>query len=81
MKCGPGVKKMKAGGRVRKAVPKGMHMMPDGSMMKDSAHKKMKAGGKVAAKPVKMQKGGMVPCKGCPNSAACRKAGKCMMEG
>lgn len=30
-------------------------------------------------KPVKMQKGGMVPCKACPNPAACRKAGKCMM--
>jgi hypothetical protein len=32
-------------------------------------------------KPVKMQKGGAVPCKGCPNPAACRKAGKCMMGG
>lgn len=31
-------------------------------------------------KPVKMQKGGMVPCKGCPNPAACRKAGRCMKE-
>ena len=26
-------------------VPKGMHRMPDGKMMKDSAHKGMKAGG------------------------------------
>lgn len=43
--------------------------------------KKMKAGGKVPAKPVKMQKGGMVPCKACPNPAACRKAGRCMMAG
>lgn len=67
---------MKAGGKVGKAVPKGMHKMPDGSIMPDSAHKKMKAGGKV-----KMQKGGMVPCKGCPNPAACRKAGRCMMAG
>jgi hypothetical protein len=31
-------------------------------------------------KPVKMQKGGMVPCKGCPNPAACRRAGRCLME-
>ena len=43
---------------------------------------KKKAGGKVAAgKPVKMQKGGMVPCKGCPNPAACRKAGRCLAKG
>jgi hypothetical protein len=42
---------------------------------------KKKAGGKVAAKAVKMQKGGMVPCKGCPNPAACKKAGRCMMAG
>ena len=43
-----------------------------------------KKGGKVPAKPakpVKMQKGGMVPCKGCPNPAACRRAGRCMMAG
>jgi hypothetical protein len=40
---------------------------------------KKKAGG--AIKAVKMQKGGAVPCKGCPNPAACRKAGKCMMGG
>jgi hypothetical protein len=51
---------------------------------------RMKKGGKVPAggkamppakKPVKMQKGGMVPCKGCPNPAACRRAGRCMMAG
>lgn len=36
---------------------------------------------KGAAKPVKMQKGGMVPCKGCPNPAACRKAGRCLAKG
>ena len=43
---------------------------------------KKKAGGKVSAKsPVKMQMGGAVPCKGCPNPAACRKAGRCMMAG
>lgn len=41
---------------------------------------KKKAGGKVAAKPMKMQKGGMVPCKGCPNPAACKKAGGCLMK-
>jgi hypothetical protein len=40
--------------------------------------KNMKVGGKVTAKPVKMQKGGMVPCKSCPNPAACRKAGMCL---
>ncbi len=44
--------------------------------------KKMKAGGKVAAgKPVKMQKGGAVPCASCPNPAACRKAGRCLAAG
>ena len=43
--AGCGGKKMKKGGKVKK----GMHMMPDGTMMKDSDHKKkkMKAGGKV----------------------------------
>ena len=34
-----GTKGMKAGGST------GMHRMPDGGMMKDSAHKGMKAGG------------------------------------
>jgi hypothetical protein len=43
---------------------------------------KKKAGGKVAVgKPVKMQKGGKVPCAQCPNPAACRKAGRCLMAG
>ena len=32
------------------AVPKGMHRMPDGSIMKDSEHKGMKKGGKVGEK-------------------------------
>jgi hypothetical protein len=36
---------------------------------------------KKAAKPVKMQKGGKVPCAQCPNPAACRKAGRCLMAG
>jgi hypothetical protein len=40
-----------------------------------------KKGGKVSAKPMKMQKGGMVPCKSCPNPAACKRAGRCMMAG
>ena len=31
-------------------------------------------------KPVKMQKGGFVPCKGCPNPTACKKAGGCLMK-
>ena len=32
-------------------------------------------------KAVKMQKGGMVPCKGCKNPAACKKAGACLAKG
>ena len=28
----------------------------------------------------KMQKGGMVPCKGCKNPAACKKAGTCLAK-
>jgi len=36
-------KKMKMGGKVKK----GYHKMPDGKMMKDSAHKGMKKGGMV----------------------------------
>ncbi len=40
---------------------------------------KKKAGGSV--KSVKMQKGGKVPCANCPNPAACRKAGRCLMAG
>jgi hypothetical protein len=42
---------------------------------------KKKAGGAVKAKPVKMQKGGKVPCAQCPNPAACKKAGRCLMAG
>lgn len=38
---GRGVEGMKRGG----SVPKGMHRMPDGSLMKDSEHKGMKKGG------------------------------------
>lgn len=30
---------------------------------------------------VKMQKGGMVPCKGCKSPAACKKAGMCLAKG
>ena len=32
-------------------------------------------------KAVKMQKGGMVPCKGCKSPAACKKAGACLAKG
>lgn len=32
-------------------------------------------------KTVKMQKGGMVPCKGCKSPAACKKAGMCLAKG
>jgi hypothetical protein len=32
-------------------------------------------------KAVKMQKGGMVPCKGCKSPAACKKAGMCLAKG
>jgi hypothetical protein len=35
---------------------------------------------KKTVKPVKMQKGGMVPCKGCKNPAACKKAGQCLAK-
>jgi len=41
--AGCGGKKMKKGGMTKK----GMHMMPDGTMMKDSEHKGMKKGGMV----------------------------------
>ena len=41
-------------------VPKGMHRMPDGTMMKDSDHKGMAYGGMAKKKPVaKMMGGGM----------------------
>jgi hypothetical protein len=49
-------------------------------MMRSNMGKQMTQG-PMKKKPVKMQKGGMVPCKGCPNPAACKKAGKCMMAG
>jgi hypothetical protein len=54
--AGCGGKKMKKGGMAKK----GMHMMPDGTMMKDSEHKGMK-------KPTKkkMKSGGMVKRDGC----------------
>jgi hypothetical protein len=53
---------MKKGGTVKK----GMHMMPDGTMMKDSEHKGMK---KPATK--KMKSGGMV--KKCKRDGICKK--------
>lgn len=31
--------------------------------------------------PVKMQKGGAVPCPQCANPVACRKAGRCLAKG
>ena len=54
--AGCGGKKMKKGGMAKK----GMHMMADGTMMKDSEHKGMK-------KPTKkkMKSGGMVKRDGC----------------
>lgn len=56
--------------------------MMKGSMYKKGGPVKKKAGGTVkAGKPVKMQKGGAVPCANCPNPAACRRAGRCMMAG
>ena len=36
---------------------------------------------KAAGAPVKMQKGGKVPCAQCPNPAACKKAGRCLAKG
>jgi hypothetical protein len=54
---------MKKGGMTKKKAPKGMHYMPDGKLMKDSAHKKkskkMMYGGTVK----KMKHGGMAKCK------------------
>ena len=52
--------KMKEGGKV-----KGMHRMPDGKMMKDSAHKKQ--GGKVA----KYSRGGGIAVKGLGKGRMC----------
>jgi hypothetical protein len=51
---------MKKGGKV-----KGMHRMPDGKMMKDSAHKKQ--GGKVA----KYSRGGGIAVKGLGKGRMC----------
>ena len=60
------------GAAKKKAAPKGMHRMPDGTMMKDSEHKmmaggyakkKMMGGGYAAKKPMMaMNKGGMANC-------------------
>ena len=47
---------MKKGGKVKKMMSGGMHKMPDGKMMKDSAMKKMNMGG--------MAKGGGIESKG-----------------
>lgn len=59
----PKAKPMKKGGMAKKKAPKGMHYMPDGTLMKDSAHKKkskkMMYGGTVK----KMKHGGMAKCK------------------
>jgi len=66
--AGCGSKGMKKGGMTKKKAPKGMHYMPDGKLMKDSAHKKMKAGGmakKSSCGTKKMAKGGGVKIRGC----------------
>jgi hypothetical protein len=47
-------------GKMKKGGDVGMHRMPDGSMMKDSAHKGMKAGGMM-----KYKMGGAVRGDGC----------------
>jgi hypothetical protein len=64
--AGCGSKGMKKGGMAKKKAPKGMHYMPDGKLMKDSAHKKMKAGGmaKSSCGTKKMAKGGGVKIRG-----------------
>jgi hypothetical protein len=64
--AGCGSKRMKKGGMAKKKAPKGMHYMPDGKLMKDSAHKKMKAGGmtKSSHDTKKMAKGGGVKIRG-----------------
>lgn len=60
------------GAAKKKAAPKGMHRMPDGTMMKDSEHKmmaggyakkKMMGGGYAAKKPMMaMNQGGYANC-------------------
>jgi hypothetical protein len=61
----------------------GNDFIRSGGGMKSQKAAEYKKGGKVTtkpAKPVKMQKGGMVPCKGCKNPAACKKAGQCLAK-
>ena len=48
-------------------------------MMRSNMSKQVTQG-PMKKKAVKMQKGGMVPCKGCPNPDACKKAGGCLMK-
>lgn len=48
-------------------------------MMRSNMSKQVSAAPGKKKPAVKMQKGGMVPCKNCPNPAACRKAGRCLM--
>jgi len=43
-------------------VPKGMHRMPDGTIMKDSDHKGMAYGGMVNKKKMGYAHGGMANC-------------------
>ena len=71
MNCGPGAKKMRAGGRVRKYANggkveieikvngKGKHMMPDGTMMEDDDMEDEMED----MPPKKMKAGGAVPKK------------------
>ena len=59
---------MKKGGK----VPKGMHRMPDGKMMKDSEHKKPKK----PTKPKKMMGGGMMKYKVGGSIDGCAVKGK-----
>jgi hypothetical protein len=85
-KGGSSKPKMQSGGTTKMGSG-GMHMMPDGSMMKNSM---MKKGGSVTKKP-KMAKGGSVPFgmlsvkKGVDNNpkptAADRIAGATMKKG
>jgi len=51
------------------------------NMGKQVTQPPMKKKKKDAAAPVKMQKGGKVPCAQCPNPAACKKAGRCLAKG
>jgi hypothetical protein len=70
MNCGPGAKKMRTGGRVRKYAEggkveieikvggKGKHMMPNGTMMEDD---EMEDDDMEEMPPKKMKAGGKVP--------------------